>query len=319
MVRRLLASARVSGENRFVTGEVERDDELRHACFLALDVLQAKFGVDIPHAALLEGFIFEDRRVPFLNRGYGIYRASVQRGPAALSVNSSPRQERYQDEQTPDGVLYRYQGTDPDNRFNRSLRAAGDLGVPLVYFFGTRPNYYVPFYPAYVEDDFRADLTVHLTFGTMGGSYGREPVHIDDQIEKRYVARVVKQRMHQGRFRGVVLPAYNERCAICRLKEVRLLDAAHIVGDADEFGEPEVSNGLSLCSIHHRAFDRDLVGVAPDLRVHVHRRLLDDEDGPMLDLLKAFDGASIAVPTSKKLRPDPERLAVRFERFGAAT
>jgi putative restriction endonuclease len=99
--------------------------------------------------------------------------------------------------------------------------------------------------------------------------------------------REVKQRIHQAQFRGVVLPAYGDRCAICRLREVRLLDAAHIVGDAEELGEPVVSNGLSLCSIHHRAFDEDLVGVAPDLRVHVSARLLDDDDGPMLDVLKA--------------------------------
>ena len=67
---------------------------------------------------------------------------------------------------------------------------------------------------------------------------------------------------------------------------VRLLDSVHIVGDAEELGDAVVSNGLSLCSIHHRAFDEDLVGVAPDLRVHVSPRPLEDEDGPMLDVLK---------------------------------
>lgn len=39
--------------------------------------------------------------------------------------------------------------------------------------------------------------------------------------------------------------------AICRLREVRLLDAAHIVGDVEEARDPVISNGLSLCSIHH--------------------------------------------------------------------
>jgi len=98
---------------------------------------------------------------------------------------------------------------------------------------------------------------------------------------------------------------------------VRLLDAAHIVADAEEAGEPGVSNGLSLCSIHHRAFDQDLVGVSPDLGVHVSRRLLDDEDGPMLDVLKGFHGSTIEAPDKKLWRPDRERLAIRFERFSA--
>ena len=150
----------------------------------------------------------------------------------------------------------------------------------------------------------------------MRGPYDeREPVHIPDEIERRYVVREVKQRIHQAQFRGAVLPAYRDRCAICRLREVRLLDAAHIIADAEETGEPVVSNGLSLCSIHHRAFDEDLVGVAPDLRVHVSPRLLEDEDGPMLDVLKGFHGTEIDAPTKRLWRPDPMRLAARFERF----
>jgi len=96
---------------------------------------------------------------------------------------------------------------------------------------------------------------------------------------------------------------------------VRLLDAAHIVADVEEHGEPLVSNGLSLCSIHHRAFDHDLIGISPEHEVHVSRRLLDDDDGPMLDLLKGFHGRRIVEPTRRVLRPDPLRLAQRFERF----
>lgn len=79
-----------------------------------------------------------------------------------------------------------------------------------------------------------------------------------------------------------------------------------------------MSNGLSLCSIHHRAFDEDLVGVAPDLRVHVSSRLLDDEDGPMLDVLKGFHGSSIEAPARRLWRPDRERLELRFVRFQSA-
>ena len=112
-------------------------------------------GADVPYPALAEGFNFRGRRVPFLNRSYGIFRsAEAQRGPAALSVNSSYKQDRYRDEQTPDGVLYRYQGNDPDNHFNRWLRSAHLLDVPLVYFVGTRPNWY----PADLPDVRRAGL-----------------------------------------------------------------------------------------------------------------------------------------------------------------
>lgn len=297
-----------------------RDDDVRSSCFAALDVLQAKWGPDVPYRALAEGFNFRGRKLPFFNRAFGIYRsADAQSGPAALSVTSSYRQDRYQDEQTSDGVLYAYQGEDPENHFNRWLRSAHLLDVPIVYFVGTRANWYRPIYPTYVEEDRPSDLRVLLTFGRMRGPYDeREPVHIVDAIERRYVVRDVKQRIHQAQFRGAVLPAYLDRCAICRLKEVRLLDAAHIIGDAEDLGDPVVSNGLSLCSIHHRAFDEDLVGVAPDLQVHVSRRLLDEEDGPMLDVLNGFHRQAIHVPDRRGWRPDRDRLALRFARFRAS-
>ena len=102
---------------------------------------------------------------------------------------------------------------------------------------------------------------------------------------------------------------------MCRLREIRLLDAAHIVGDAELAGAASVTNGLSLCSIHHRAFDQHLVGVSPDYVVRVSSRLLEEDDGPMLDLLKRFDGAPLTLPSRNVDRPDPERLAERYSVF----
>jgi putative restriction endonuclease len=293
-----------------------RDDDVRSSCFAALDVLQARYGRELPYSELARGFAFRGRRVPFFNRAFGIYRASVQRGPAALSISSAFAQRRYQDEGTADGVLYRYQDGPIDNHFNRWLRSAHTLATPLVYFIGTRPNWYVAEYPAFVEADYPAERSVLISFGEMSGPYEeREPLQIEDAIVRRYKVREVKQRLHQAQFRGAVITAYRERCTICTLRESQLLDAAHIVADAEEHGEPLVSNGLSLCSIHHRAFDHDLVGISGDRRVHVSPRLLEDEDGPMLDLLKGFHGREIAVPSQRQLRPDAERLEARFRRF----
>ena len=71
-------------------------------------------------------------------------------------------------------------------------------------------------------------------------------------------------------------------------------------------------------SVHHRAFDQDLVGISPDYEVRVSRRLLDDEDGPMLELLKTAHAKPIVLPERRAWRPDREQLAVRFERFAGA-
>ena len=295
---------------------MERDEGVRIACFSRLAVLQAQFGDELPYnGGLDQKFPYRGDRVPFLNRQKGIYRAGVQRGPAALSIQTSYRSP-YGDTVTDDGVRYAYRAGDIDGSDNRALRTAHLLGVPIVYFFATWKGRYQPFYPCFVTEDDPANRQVFVSKGKMAGPMDDpEPVLLEDPIERRYANREVKVRMHQGRFRGLVLPAYREQCTICRLREVLLLDAAHIVGDAESAGGPEVTNGLSLCTIHHRAFDQDLVGISPDYKVHLSRRLLDEQDGPMLDVLKGFQGTTIELPKRLAWHPDRERLAVRFDRF----
>ena len=73
-------------------------------------------------------------------------------------------------------MLYRYQGDDPDNHYNTRLRHAHVLDVPVVYFVGTRPNWYRPIYPTFVERDFRSELRVLLTFGKMRGPYDEREI-----------------------------------------------------------------------------------------------------------------------------------------------
>lgn len=250
--------------------------------------------------------------------------STTRRGSTGQPPNEAPPRSRsrrrttppYSDHATPDGYLYDYRAGERGGRDNAALRAAFELRVPIVHFVGTRPAWYRPVYPCYVLEDDPVARCVLVSPGAMIGPLDdQEPVPLDDQLERRYAVRAVRVRMHQARFRGRVLPAYRSQCAMCRLKEVRLLDAAHILADVDEGGEPAISNGLSLCSIHHRAFDGDLVGVSPDYKVSVSQRLLDDEDGPMLDLLKGFHGMMIELPANRRLRPELERLAARFERF----
>lgn len=136
---------------------------------------------------------------------------------------------------------------------------------------------------------------------------------------KAYVTRAVKQRLHQQRFRYLVLTAYRRECAMCRLRHAPLLDAAHILPDRDVRGQPEVPNGLALCRIHHGAYDVGIVGVDPRHRIHLRRDVLEEHDGPMLlHGLQELHGTRIQLPRRAADRPNPEYLAERYERFRAA-
>jgi putative restriction endonuclease len=108
--------------------------------------------------------------------------------------------------------------------------------------------------------------------------------------------------------------------ALSGLPEPLLLDAAHIVADNDErFGQPVVPNDIPLSKIHHAAFDAHLIGIDAAYRLHVSERLLGQNDGPMLEALKRLHGGTIHRPNRAKDLPDRNKLALRFERFMAAT
>ena len=144
-----------------------------------------------------------------------------------------------------DVVEYAFMGTDPNSPDNRWLRDAMQQQIPVIYFLGTSPGRYQPIIPTFIVGWHPECLRVQLAFGVhVGVSAQTVP---PDAPERRYALREVKARLHQASFRDAVLTAYGGRCAISHLPEPRLLDAAHIVVDADEqLGQPIVTNGLPL-------------------------------------------------------------------------
>jgi putative restriction endonuclease len=139
------------------------------------------------------------------------------------------------------------------------------------------------------------------------------------EVEKRYAEQITRRRLHQAMFRGMVVRAYDVRCAVCHLKHGDLFDAAHITADSAQTGLAIVSNGLSLCKIHHAAYDRDLMGISPDYKVQINRTLLAEVDGPMLKHgLQEMHRATILVPIRSSEKPHRDRGAARYEEFLAS-
>lgn len=93
------------------------------------------------------------------------------------------------------------------------------------------------------------------------------PSHVSDEFGRRDPA-----------FRPEVLEAYEFRCAFCGydgwLDGVAVgLDAAHVRWRT--FGGPDdLGNGICLCALHHRLFDRGVVGLADDRSITVSRKYI---------------------------------------------
>lgn len=234
---------------------------------------------------------------------------------ATLSIITSP-DGPYPDREIDGGLLqYSYQ-SGPEGGKNLKLRAARELGLPVIRLNKIAKGAYAPIYPVYVVDD--NPITREFTL-TVDEVLRLVPTgHALTEIEKAYAARIIQQRVHQPAFRARVMLAYDGTCCVCTLRHPELLDAAHIVEDGNPLGDPIVSNGLSLCKIHHAAYDRRLLGITPDYGVRINARLLEEIDGPMLRHgLQEMHGRELTLPRSRQDRPDPQRLQVRLAEFAA--
>jgi len=226
------------------------------------------------------------------------------------------------------GLLhYRYRGNDPDHRDNRGMREAMRLGLPLAYFHGVVPGRYLAVWPVYIVNDDPGALTVtvavddreHVLYSPERPAV-RSIYEDVDMGRRSYITAEVKVRLHQRGFRARVLEAYRRQCAFCRLRHEELLDAAHIIPDPQPLGEPVVPNGLSLCALHHSAYDRNFVGLRPDYVIEVRPDILRERDGPTLaHAIQGLHGQSIVLPRSIAQRPDPARLALRYRQFRHAS
>jgi putative restriction endonuclease len=215
---------------------------------------------------------------------------------------------------------YRYRGSDPSHRDNAGLREAMLRKVPLIYLHGLVVGRYLAHWPVYVLDDDPAHLTFRVELDQRQLGRTDASASGDYELERGYAEVTVLRRLHQRTFQARVLEAYRESCALCSLRHRELLDAAHIVPDKEERGEPVVSNGLALCKLHHAAFDQNILGIRPDLIVEVRGDVLEEIDGPMLKHgLQGFHGARIHIPARLPQQPDPDRLHERYERFRRAS
>ena len=294
------------------------DYGFRLAAFDWLTEQVEQHGEVLPWALLSWGFEHRGDRIALVSQ-QGIFKPAVMELPISIRTSAEPH---YDDTYGPEGLRYRYRGTDPEAWDNRALREAWRQGVPLVYFYGLAKGQYLSVWPVYIVGDDPARLTftvavdepsaaLELLKGTGAGDVA------ETSTRRRYVTALTRRRLHQSSFREKVLRAYRQQCALCRLRHRELLDAAHIIEDKEE-GPPVIRNGLALCKLHHAAFDWLFVAVRPDYRVVVRPDILEESDGPMLlHGLQELEGQRILLPRKEEWRPDPESLARRWERFTA--
>ncbi|MGA9776004.1 MAG: HNH endonuclease [Candidatus Dormiibacterota bacterium] len=272
---------------------------------------------------LVQGFEFEGQRVPLCSM-QGIFKPKAM-SYAPLSIRTTfsqnPGDRPYEDAFDGEGsLIYKYRAAEGEHHENVGLRRALSERLPLIFLDGEAKGVYRAYFPVFVTGDepalnsFLVDLAAGDRDSQSVGPAAASP------LDRRYRSAAIAVRIHQRRFRSRVLAAYDTTCAVCRLRHHRaLIDAAHILPDSMPGGVPTVPNALSLCKLHHAAFDHNLIGIRPDLTVDVRGDILKESDGPMLvhGLQELHNERLMKLPRRPELFPDPEFLEERYHQFQA--
>lgn len=272
----------------------------------------------LPREILEQGFIFENQQIPLVSP-QGIFKPKILEIP--LSITTAPRGP-YDDSFDEDKfLLYRYRGTDPNHRDNQGLRIAMQKNVPLIYFHGIVPGKYLAIFPVFIIGDMPEKLAFKVAVDDLSIIISPSlAVKEDNLLRRRYITSTIKIRLHQKSFRLRVIDAYRSQCALCKLKHFELLDAAHIIPDSEPISSSLIDNGISLCKLHHAAFDKYFLGINADYIIKVRKDVLDEIDGPMLQHgLKELHNRKIILPSAKNVWPNKDYLDWKFQKFKKAS
>lgn len=109
--------------------------------------------------------------------------------------------------------------------------------------------------------------------------------------------KVLSVRLCQAFFRRAVLSSYDNTCCVCGMDLPTLLTASHIIPwSENEQLRADPENGLCLCALHDRAYDRGIMAVSDTLRINVSS-LAASSKAPVTDqALLRYQGQPISLP-----------------------
>jgi hypothetical protein len=208
------------------------------------------------------------------------------------------------------------------------LRNIQRISIPkseVVMKFGFKPNFDVPGITPVKDHRIQAFEAKHGPLEDwldwFNISYSQEGFtgllgNLQDAASSDYsaddVAVIAKRRRMHAQFAKQVKANYEEACAMCGLAEPDFLVAGHIVAwSEDKKNRLNPANGICLCVLHDRAFERGFLVLDEDLNIRMNPRIRPDSQ---LGLhLKDIVGRRLRLPRADP--PDPELLKRHREKF----
>ncbi len=120
-------------------------------------------------------------------------------------------------------------------------------------------------------------------------------------------------------FRRKVYDAYENKCAMCGI-QLELIEAAHIIPHSHEMGTDDITNGISLCALHHTAYDRSLIYFDNEFNILLNEDKIDYLEKIGRDSgIRKFEKLSfdkILLPNNHILRPNVNNIKIANQSRG---
>lgn len=206
--------------------------------------------------------------------------------------------------------------------FLRNIRHIDILKSEFIPKFGYDPGFVVPGVIHVKDDNIRTfesengplDAWFDIPYSQEGftGLLG----HLHDDMPSDYsssdIPVVAKRRRQHAWFAAQVKKNYGNACAMCGITEPDFLIAGHIVAwSEDENNRLNPANGLCLCVLHDRAFERGYLILDEALHIRMNPRISPDSRLGMY--LKDVVGRRLQLPRAHP--PDSNLLKRHRDRF----
>ncbi|SFL10006.1 putative restriction endonuclease [Nitrosomonas aestuarii] len=128
-----------------------------------------------------------------------------------------------------------------------------------------------------------------------------------EKLEEAERVSQIKIRTVQHFFRKAVISSYHNKCSICSLNHTELLIASHIVPWSKKIeSRADPANGISLCSLHDKAFDLGFIGIDSHYKILVSSSMQGKKIQTYDDMFLMFDNQQIHMPF--RFSPNAEYL-----------
>ena len=117
---------------------------------------------------------------------------------------------------------------------------------------------------------------------------------------------IVKRKIRDAGFREGIRELYEYSCAVCGKKRFDRskhpeAESAHIY-PKEKNGKDDWRNGISLCRLHHWAFEKGLFSIRDDYSIIIEDRIRNDDNYKEIN---SYEGKKIKLPNEKSSAPHP--------------